>query len=59
MLSSTLPSYYVKLGFISDSRESFKSTSPFKVIVHMWLALFSESLQKGTSWLMYDTLLVN
>jgi hypothetical protein len=28
----------VKLGFISDSRESFKLTSPFGVIAQMWLA---------------------
>jgi hypothetical protein len=35
----------VKPGFVSDSRESFKSTSPFGVIVQMWLALFLESLQ--------------
>jgi hypothetical protein len=35
----------VKLGFISDSRESFKLTSPFGVIAQMWLALFLGSLQ--------------
>jgi hypothetical protein len=35
----------VKLGFISDSRERFKSTSPFGVIAQMWLALFLGSLQ--------------
>jgi hypothetical protein len=44
VLSPTLPSYYVKLGFISDSRESFKLTSYFGVIAQMWLTLFPGSL---------------
>jgi hypothetical protein len=45
VLSPILPNYYVKLGFISDFRESFKSTSLFGVITQMWLALFPRSLQ--------------
>ena len=45
MLSLTSPSYEVKLGFISDSRETPKLTSPFGVISQMWLALFPGSLQ--------------
>ena len=35
----------MKLGFISDSRETLKLTSPFGVIAQMWLALFPRSLQ--------------
>jgi MFS family permease len=37
----------VKLGFISDSRKSFKLTSPFKVIAQIWLALFLGSLHQA------------
>ena len=35
----------MKLGFISDSRETPKLTSPVGVIAQMWLALFIGSLQ--------------
>jgi hypothetical protein len=35
----------VKLGFISDFKENFKSTSHFGVIAQIWLALFFGSLQ--------------
>jgi hypothetical protein len=35
----------MKLGFKSNSRESFKSTSSFGVIAQMWLAFFPELLQ--------------
>jgi len=45
VLSPTLPNYYVKHGFISGFRESFKSTNHFGVIAQMWLSLFPGSLQ--------------
>jgi hypothetical protein len=35
----------VKLGFISDSKESSKLTNPFGVIAQIWLVLFPKSLQ--------------
>lgn len=45
MLNPTFPSYYMKLGFISDSMENSKLISHFGVIAQIWLALFSGSLQ--------------
>ena len=45
MVSSTLPNYYVKLGFIMNYRKSSKLTNLFGMIAQIWLALFSGSLQ--------------